>query len=383
MADRAPSPGTTPGVLHRLHALGQSIWLDTISRPLLASGALAHLVAAGLGGVTSNPSIFEKAIAGGGGDYPEIPGLLREGLDPEEVLERVAVADIRRAADLVRPAFDARDGSDGFVSLEVSPRLARDAQCTLEAARRIWAAVDRPNLMVKIPATREGIPAIAGAIAEGINVNVTLLFAIDRYLEAAGAYLDGLDMLAARGGDLSRVASVASFFVSRVDTAVDPLLDGSRAGLRGQAAIANARVAYGAWLDLAASPRWRDLVARGARPQRLLWASTSVKNPAFPATYYVDALIGPDTVDTVPAPTLDAILRGTREPVRTIDAPGAIDGARETLAGIAAAGIDLAAVTARLEVEGVAAFAASYDAILAAIKGRALAEPVPVALQAG
>lgn len=357
-------------VLSGMRALGQSIWLDTISRPLLDSGDLARLVADGLGGVTSNPSIFEKAIAGGGGDYPEVPLLLGDGLDPEAVLEAVAVADIRRAAEVLRPTYDARDGADGFVSLEVSPHLARDTEATLEAARRIWAAVAHPNLMVKIPATREGIPAIAAAIGAGINVNVTLLFAVDRYLEVANAYLDGLDTILARGGDVSRVASVASFFVSRVDTAVDAALGAGHAALRGRAAIANARDAYGAWLDLAATPRWRALAARGARPQRLLWASTSVKDPAYPPTYYVDALVGPDTVDTLPAPTLDAVMRAGVHASRTIDGPGAIDEARATLGRLGNAGIDLAAITARLEREGVAAFAAAYDAILRAIAAR-------------
>jgi transaldolase len=296
--------------------------------------------------------------------------LLLAGHDAEAVLETVAVADIRRAADILKPAYDARGAADGFVSLEVSPRLAHDTSATIEAARRLWAAVDRPNLMVKIPATREGIPAIAAAIAEGINVNVTLLFAVDRYLDAANAYLDGLERLAAVGGDLSRVSSVASFFVSRVDTAVDAELGDAHPEVRGKAAIANARVAYAAWIDLAASPRWRALVGRGANPQRLLWASTSVKNPAYPPTYYVDALVGSETVDTVPAPTLDSILTGDREVLRTIDAPGAVDEARAHLMRIHGAGIDLGAITDRLEAEGVASFAAAYDAILRAIEAR-------------
>ena len=369
MAERAPASGTSSGVLHRLRDLGQSIWLDTISRPLLDSGDLARLVALGLGGVTSNPSIFEKAI-GAGNDYPEIPTLLNAGHDAEAVLELVAVADIQRAADILRPTYEARGGADGFVSLEVSPRLAHDTHATIEAARRLWAAVDRPNLMVKIPATREGIPAIATAIGEGINVNVTLLFAVDRYLDAAHAYLDGLDRFAASGGVLSNVSSVASFFVSRVDTAVDAAVGVSHPDLHGLAAIANARVAYGAWLDLASSPRWQGLAARGAHPQRLLWASTSVKNPSLPATYYVDALIGPDTVDTVPAPTLDAILGGDDGATRTIDSSGAIEGARALLARLDVLGIDLHALTDRLEAEGVASFASAYDAILRAIDAR-------------
>jgi transaldolase len=366
MADRALASGTTPDVLNHLHALGQSIWLDTISRPLLDSGKLESLVAIGLGGVTSNPSIFEKAI-GAGTDYPEIPSLLSAGHDAEVVLEAVAVADIRRAADVLRSTYDARGRADGFVSLEVSPRLARDTSATIDAARRLWAAVDRPNLMVKIPATREGIPAIAMAIAEGINVNVTLLFAVERYLDAAHAYLDGLERLVADGGAVASVSSVASFFVSRVDTAVDAALGDAHVDLHGKAAIANARVAYGAWRELAASPRWRALSELGARPQRLLWASTSVKNPAYPSTYYVDALVGPDTVDTVPSPTLDAILTRTGDIARTIDASGAIDGARALLARLHEVGIDLPAITDRLEAEGVASFATAYDAILRAI----------------
>lgn len=369
MAERASATSTAPGILHQLRDLGQSIWLDTISRPLLDSGDLARLVTIGLGGVTSNPSIFEKAI-GSGNDYPEITALLQAGHDAEAVLESVAVADIRRAADILKPAYEARSAADGFVSLEVSPRLAHDTSATIEAARRLWAAVDRPNLMVKIPATREGIPAIAAAIAEGINVNVTLLFAVDRYLDAADAYLAGLERFAAVGGDLARVSSVASFFVSRVDTAVDAELGTAHPDLQGKAAIANARVAYGAWLDLAASPRWRALVARGANAQRLLWASTSVKNPSYPATYYVDALVGPETVNTVPAPTFEAILASDREATRTIDAHGAIDASRALLVRLHEAGIDLRAITDRLEMEGVASFAAAYDAILRAIEAR-------------
>lgn len=368
MAERALA-GKTPGVLNQLHDLGQSIWLDTMSRPLLDSGDLARLVAIGLGGVTSNPSIFEKAI-GAGNDYPEIPTLLASGHDAESVLEAVTVADIQRAADVLRPTYEARGRADGFVSLEVSPRLACDTTATIAAAQRIWAAVDRPNLMVKIPATREGIPAIAAAVASGINVNVTLLFAVDRYLDAANAYLDGLERFAASGGHLSTVSSVASFFVSRVDTAVDACLGSGGSELKGKAAIANARVAYGAWLDVASSPRWHALVARGAHPQRLLWASTSVKNPVFPATFYVDALIGPDTVNTVPSPTLDAILNSQGGVARTIDAHGAIDDARDLLARLQAIGIDLHALTDRLEAEGVAAFASAYDAILRAIEAR-------------
>ena len=359
-----------PDALRRLRAAGQSIWLDTISREILRSGELARLVRLGLGGVTSNPTIFEKAIAVGDA-YPEVPGLLASGLDPEAVFEQVAVADIRDAADQLRPTFDARAGSDGFVSLEVSPRLANDTAGTIAAARRIWLAVDRPNLMIKIPATIAGIPAIADTVANGINVNVTLLFNVERYVAVANAYLDGLERFRQSGGDLARVSTVASFFVSRVDTAVDGRLAGipGTAHLIGKSAIANARIAYAHYRNIASTPRWQALADHGARPMRLLWASTSVKNPALHPTYYVDALIGPDTVNTVPAPTLDAIFAGV-DVARSIDAPGEIVQAETLLQEVMSHGIDLDALTDRLELDGVASFEASYTAIIEALTAR-------------
>ena len=366
-------------MVNRLQALGaegQAVWLDYLDRGFLAEGGLARLIEEdGLTGVTSNPSIFEKAI-GHGSDYDaEIAELVGGGeTDLATIYEHLAVTDIKAAADALRPVYDRLDGADGFASIEVSPSLARSTQGTIDEARRLWAAVDRPNLMVKVPGTAEGVPAVRALIAEGININITLLFAIDMYRAVAEAFLVGLEDRLAAGKDISRVASVASFFVSRVDTAIDAKIDArvaagaedakALAALRGRVAIANAKLAYQNYLQLIASDRWRALAREGARPQRLLWASTGTKDPAYSDVYYVETLIGRDTINTMPPKTIDAF-RDHGEVAKTLTANIAAE--RQVLAETERFGLDLAGVTASLVTEGVDKFSDAADALLSAI----------------
>ncbi len=354
-----------------LLALGQSIWLDFIRRSLLDSGEMAALVARGVRGMTSNPAIFEKAIAGSKEYDSEIAALAARGLSDREIYETLAVEDIRRAADELLPVYRDSEGQDGYVSLEVDPFLARDAAATAAEAKRLYERVGRPNLMIKIPATVESLPAVTESLAAGVNVNVTLIFGLNNYREVVQAFFAGLERLAAsgpgvRGGHpVERVASVASFFVSRIDTAVDRELDTRGASeLAGKAAVAWGRLAYAEFRDLFALPRWRELEALGARRQRLLWASTSTKNPAYPPTRYVDELIGPETVNTVPPETLTAFLAGGRAEVTvTRD----LEGARAHIERLARLGIELEAVAARLQEEGVVLFEQPFRKLLAAI----------------
>lgn len=359
-----------------LHALGQSVWLDDLSRELIVSGELADMIARGwISGVTSNPTIFQRAIADSTVYNDEIAWLARQGLSAEKIYEALVTEDIQAVADLLRPIYERTGGDDGFVSLEVDPRLANETGWTIAEARRLWALIDRPNLMIKVPATAAGIPAITTLIADGINVNVTLLFAVERYLEAANAFLLGLERRLAAGQPIDRVASVASFFVSRVDTKVDAWLrslppeHGSAAAslLLGRAAVANARAAYRWYQALLASPRFRRLAEQGARPQRLLWASTSTKNPQYSDVKYVEELIGPGTVTTLPRSTLLAFVDHGRI------APALESGAEEAeavLADLRALGLDLSQVMTELETEGVTAFEQSYEALIAAIEAR-------------
>ena len=358
--------------LHQLANLGQAIWFDYIRRSFITSGDLQTLIDEGLRGVTSNPSIFEKAIAGST-DYDDaLHRLVEEGKTEEDIYEALALDDIQRAADLLRPVYDATDGADGYVSLEVSPNLAYDTEGTIAEARRLFAVLDRPNVMIKVPATADGVPAIETLIGDGINVNVTLIFSLAHYEAVAEAYIAGLEKLAASGGDLSKVASVASFFVSRVDAAVDRQLDeliresptSNIQYLQGKVAIANAKAANARFRQIFGGSRWERLAAKGARVQRPLWASTSTKNPLYPDTLYVDGLIGPDTVNTVPPATLNAF-RDHGTVALTLEA--GLDEARAQLARLAEVGVDLDAVTQQLQDEGVAKFAKSFEALMDSI----------------
>jgi transaldolase/glucose-6-phosphate isomerase len=357
--------------------LGQSIWYDNIRRSLITSGEIRELVDEGVLGVTSNPAIFEKALAGST-DYDQaLEALVTQGLPVRDIYERLAVEDIQLAADALRPAYLHTRGRDGYVSIEVSPYLAHDTEATIEQARQLHSAVGRENVMIKVPATPEGMPAVTELVAQGIPVNVTLLFAVDVYEAVAGAYMTGLEKLAAIGGEPGKAASVASFFVSRIDSYIDDKLGkalnatqdpGTRAkldGLLGKAAIANAKLAYARYRELYSQDRWKALAAKGARPQRLLWASTSTKNPNCSPTLYVEELIGPDTVNTVPADTL-AALRACG-PLR---ASLLEDGrqAQETVRALGEIGISLKEATDWLLADGVDKFSAAFDRLLAGIE---------------
>ncbi|CAN5359553.1 hypothetical protein BH09CHL1_BH09CHL1_14330 [soil metagenome] len=357
-----------------LLAEGQSIWQDDISRGQLTSGFLQKMVEeTGIRGVTSNPSIFEKAISTGSEYDEQIGKLLAEGKTGLEIFEAVEVDDIRDACDVLLPVYEASRGIDGYVSIEVSPDAARNADSTREQVRRLWDAVNRPNLMVKIPGTVEGIPVVKAMLAEGKNINITLLFALDAYRRVAEAYVSALEERHAMGLPIDRIASVASFFVSRVDSLVDKLLDEKIAAgadveaLKGTIAVANAQLAYGAFLEIFSGERWEKLAAAGAQPQRPLWASTGTKNAAYPDTLYVDSLIGPHTVNTMPGKTIEAFLdHGTV--ARTVDAD--YEGALNKVAALDAAGIDLKAVTDQLEEEGIASFVKSFDTLLAGVESK-------------
>jgi transaldolase len=359
---------------------GQSAWQDDISRDMLNHGEIRKAIEEiGIRGLTSNPTIFEKAIASGVAYDEEITALLERDLDASAIFEAVAVRDIQNACDLFRPLYDAANGGDGFVSIEVSPLGARDAARTRDDARRLWAAVDRPNLMVKIPGTIEGVPVIQAMLEEGININITLLFSVASYERVARAFVAALAARNAKGLPIDRVSSVASFFVSRVDTLVDKLLDEQiaatnddamkewLASLKGKAAIANAKIAYQTFEQIFAGAEWERLASAGARVQRPLWASTSVKNPAYPDTMYVDELIGPHTVNTMPRPTIAAFLDHGIV-ARTIDRD--VAAAYKTMEDLAACGIDMDAVTAQLENEGIASFAKSFDSLLEGVAAK-------------
>ena len=360
--------------LAQLEKLGQSVWLDFIRRSLITSGEMATLVAQGVQGMTSNPAIFEKAIAGSADYDDEIQSLVKAGMSVDAIYETLAIKDIQMAADVLAPVYRSTGGRDGYVSLEVSPFLARDTERTTAEAKRLFEALGRPNLMIKIPATPEGLPAIAASLAAGVNVNVTLIFGLENYRAVAEAYVAGLERLAvkgpsAKGGHpVNRIASVASFFVSRVDTAVDKELEkkGAKTFL-GKIAVANCKLAYAEYRSMIGRPRWRELAAKGARPQRVLWASTSTKNPAYPDTLYVDELIGPDTVNTLPPETLKAFIdHGRPSESLTRD----LEGARAQVRRLAELGIDLEAVTRRLQEEGVEAFAKPFQALLDSIDAK-------------
>jgi transaldolase/glucose-6-phosphate isomerase len=355
---------------------GQSIWYDYIQRGMIWTGALYRMVVEdGLKGVTSNPAIFEKAI-GKSADYEAALGqAVREGASPREAYEQLAIADLQLACDVLARVHAESGGKDGYVSLEVSPYLADDTDGTIQEGLRLWEEVGRANLMIKVPATEAGLPAIEALISEGVNVNVTLLFSVERYEAVHQAYLAGLERLAARGGDVRRVASVASFFVSRIDTLIDAAIDERLVGganlalaeLKGRVAIANAKLAYRSYREVVAGARWQKLAAAGAMPQRLLWASTGTKNPAYRDTLYVEELIGPDTVNTVPEATYEAFKdHGVAEP-RLLSG---LDDAQRVLETLAAHGISLASATAELERQGVVLFQQAFDRLIGAVQAR-------------
>jgi transaldolase len=355
--------------LLQLAGLGQSLWYDYITRDLVASGALARLIEDdGLRGMTSNPTIFEKAIAGSQLYDEDIRRLSEQGRNAGEIFESLAVADVRAACDVFMPLYERSNGGDGFVSLEVAPTLANDTEATVLEARRLWAAVARPNAMIKIPGTSAGLPAITRCIADGISVNVTLLFSIERYAGVVEAFLAGLESRLESGLALQPVASVASFFVSRVDGKVDALLDRTPGHpLRSKIAIANASLAYGIFERTLGTERWKRLSRAGAGPQRPLWASTSTKDARLSDIYYVEALAAPQTVNTLPPETFEAYRDHGRPAIRIheslVAAPSQLDALKE-------AGVDLTAVTRELEEEGVAKFAASHASVVAGIEAK-------------
>jgi transaldolase len=362
------------GRLHALHTEhDQSPWLDNLKRGYLTSGELVRWVDRGVRGITSNPTIFEKAISAGTDYDEEFRSLIGAGDSVADSYWKLVTHDIEAALAVLRPVYDESDGVDGFVSVEVSPAAAFDTSATIAEARHLHETIAEPNLYVKIPGTRPGVAGIQQMITEGRSINVTLLFSIERYGEVIEAYLAGLEA-AAPDVDLSRVSSVASFFVSRVDTEVDRRLEaiGTEAALalRGRAAVANAKMAYGLFQERFSGPRWEALAARGARVQRPLWASTSSKNPQYPDTVYVDNLIGPHTVNTMPDATLEAFEDHGRL-VRTVDAD--VEGAREVLAALAGVGVDIDDVTRQLEEEGVASFSKSFDQLLSSLDAKAQA----------
>ena len=350
--------------LARLRAAGVSVWLDDLRRERLTSGSLAALVRdKHVSGVTTNPTIFARSIAGSDAYSDQIRDLQVRQADPGQALRELTTFDVRWACDVLRPVYDATGGADGRVSIEVDPRISRDPAETVAEARALWWLVDRPNLFVKIPAVKQGLPAISACLAEGISINVTLIFSLARYAEVIEAFLAGLEAARAAGRDLSGIASVASFFVSRVDTEVDRRLDkigtDRAAAVRGKAAIANARLAYQRYEHATSTQRWKSLERAGARPQRPLWASTSVKDPAYEDTRYVTGLVAPDVVSTMPEATLDAVADHGQIPDDSIH--GTYDQSQGVLRELAALGIDYHNVVQVLEDQGVSAFEASWD----------------------
>lgn len=354
--------------VRQIHSFGQSIWLDFIDRKIMNSGELQQLIDVdGVRGITSNPAIFEKAISSSSDYDADISELARTAFSNEELFYALAVKDIQRATDFFRPVFDENpQGSDGYVSLEVSPFLARNTDGTVAQALRLWEAVDRENVMIKIPGTAEGLSAIEQSIANGLNINVTLLFGLERYEAVANAYITGLEQRDNAGFAIGHVASVASFFLSRIDQRIDPMLiEKGLNDLKGEVAIASAKKAYEIYERLFSSDRFQKLAAKGARPQRLLWASTGSKDPAFSDVKYLESLIGPNTVNTVP---MDTLIAFRDHGVAADTLKNNLNGATGTLQRLADAGIDLAALTQQLENEGIEKFNAPYQKLLNAIE---------------
>ena len=356
--------------LAELSAAGVSVWLDDLSRDLISSGDLAELIATkSVVGVTTNPAIFQAALSKGTSYDGQVNELAARGADVDATIRTVTTDDVRNACDVLAPVFEASDGVDGRVSIEVDPRLAHETDATVAQAIELWKIVDRPNVLIKIPATKAGLPAITKVLAEGISVNVTLIFSVERYKEVIDAYLDGLDAAQQAGHDLSTIHSVASFFVSRVDTEIDKRLDAigtpDALELRGKAALANARLAYQAYQEIfEVESRFPDLLAAGARPQRALWASTGVKNPDYPDTLYVSELVAPNTVNTMPGKTMDAF--ADHGWVNTSSIVGLAQESQQVFDQIAALGVDLVDVFAILEDEGVSKFEDAWNELLSA-----------------
>lgn len=363
-------------IIDEIQKLGQSVWLDNLSRKIIDSGELKKLIEdAGVRGLTSNPAIFQQAISEADYYDKDIEKFAQEGLDSLAIYEKLAVSDIQRAADLFRPLYDSTNGGDGYVSLEVNPTLVKDTEGTIEEAHRLWNAVDRPNVMIKVPGTVEGLPAITQLIADGININVTLLFSVERYRAVTDAYMDGLQLRLDRGQPIDHVASVASFFLSRIDVLVDPLLDDiiktnpERAEkakfVKGEVAIANAKKAYEVFLEAFNSDRFHRLAEHGARKQRVLWASTGNKNPEYDELKYVNPLIGADTVNTMPEKTLEATLKGAKPADTVQQEMSHINKVWETLPEL---GISIEDVASQLEKEGVEKFDVPFNKLLNAIE---------------
>ena len=366
--------GVTVNNLQALQTFGQSPWLDYIRRDLMRNGELGKMVERdGLGGMTSNPAIFEKAISGSDDYTEDLNALGQQGLNAKEIYERLAIQDIQDAADILRPVYDRTKKADGYVSLEVSPHLARNTEGTLEEARRLWKSVDRPNVMIKVPGTSEGLPAIQQLIAEGINVNITLLFSQERYIEVAQAYIQGLEQRAEQQKDISHVASVASFFISRIDTLVDKKLqtvleqtaDSSQQArirkLMGTIAIANGKQTYQRYKTLFSNQRWDVLARKGAMPQRVLWASTSTKNPNYRDVLYIEELIGPSTVNTIPPATYEAF-RDHGKPQASLEKN--LEKANQAMVELAAVGISMKEVTDNLLEDAIRLFKEPFDSLL-------------------
>ncbi|QNK62182.1 transaldolase [Pedobacter sp. PAMC26386] len=352
----------------KIHDYGQSIWLDFIDREIIKSGRLKDLIEIdGVRGLTSNPAIFEKAISSSSDYDADIAVLSKENISNEDIFYRLAIKDIQQAADLLLPVYNEEvQGSDGYASLEVSPLLALNTEATIKQALQLWKEVDRKNVMIKIPGTQPGLAAIKKTISEGLNINVTLLFGLERYKKVTDAYIEGLEERAANGNSIKDIASVASFFLSRIDVLIDPILEEKHLGeLKGEVAIASAKKAYEIYKQVFSGARWDKLAALGAKPQRLLWASTSSKNPAFKDTKYVEALIGPDTVDTIPIETLEAY-RDHGDPENRLEID--LDGASAVLAQLRHEEIDLQKLTQQLEDEGIEKFNAPYEKLLNAIE---------------
>ena len=377
----ATRSGSEPTAILEIEQLGQSIWMDNLARDLIESGELATLIETkGLLGVTSNPAIFEKAIVGNKVYDSAIEAGIKSGKSLMEIYESLIFEDIQKACDIFRGVYDKSKGLDGYISIEVPPTIASDTAQTISEAKRYYAAIDRPNVMIKIPGTPEGLPAVTEVIASGINVNVTLLFSLQSYIDTAWAYIAGLEKLAERGGDVSKIASVASFFLSRIDISIDSKLDallknaGISAGtesklksLKGKVAIANAKMAYKAYKTICESDRWVNLVAKGARVQRLLWASTGTKNPDYSDVMYVDGLVGSDTVNTLPPQTIDACIDhcdvASRIEMNLPEAEALIASLKDSDVGI-----DLDQVMADLLADGIVKFVTPFDTLMAALK---------------